>query len=845
MKTIGRFLLFLFSIGSIGAIAGVVLFAAVIYKYGQSLPDFTNLKDYKPPVVTRVHAGDGRFLAEFAQERRIFIPIQEIPDTVINAFTSAEDQNFYKHKGVDVFAVMRALVINFRNHGEGKRPVGASTITQQVAKNFLLTNEVSYERKIREAILAYKLEQSFPKDRILELYLNQIFLGQRSYGVAAAALNYFNKPLGELTVAEAAYLAALPKGPNNYDPDTKHAEAVARRNWVIDRMAEDGHITTGQAQEAKDTPLVTIPRQDTDVVNAPYYAEEVRRELRKEFGEDGLYRGGLSVRTSLDPHLQAIAETALQNGLMAYDRKRGWRGPVQQGGDPTNIESTLKNVSRPPAMLSGWSLAMVLDRNGAIGFADSTHGKLYKTDLAWVKSHPLKVGDVIMVEPATPDNTPEAKTPPPNPDAPKDAKKPTPVVLEKDTYRLRQTPLVQGAVVALDPNTGRVLAMQGGWKSDGNGFNRATQAKRQPGSAFKPFVYLAALDKGFTPSSIIMDTPITFTDTAGNVWRPENYHGDYLGPTPLRVGVEKSRNLMTIHLAQQIGIKTIVEYANRFGIDDSMPANLSNVLGADETTLMQLTTAYGMIVNGGKKITPTFIDRIQDRSGQTIKSADTRPCTGCGPLIKWENQTTPDVPDTREEIADPRTTYQMVSILEGVVQRGTAKALASIDRPLAGKTGTTNDSKDAWFIGFTPDMVFGVFVGFDEPKSLGDKETGASLAVPIFKEFIEKALDGVPPTPFRVPKDVRMVQVNARNGKPTSSSDPDAIWEPFLAGTEPDNTYTPQMSSPAASSAPQTYDSANDNTSDIKEPLPAEEVLKPNPDNAAPDNTGEGTGGVY
>lgn len=838
MKTLGRFLLFLFSIGSIGAIAGVVLFAAVIYKYGQSLPDYTNLKDYKPPVVTRVHAGDGRFLAEFAQERRIFIPVQEIPDTVIHAFTSAEDQNFYKHKGVDIFAVVRALVINFRNHGEGKRPVGASTITQQVAKNFLLTNEVSYERKIREAILAYKLEQTFSKDRILELYLNQIFLGQRSYGVAAAALNYFNKPLGELTIAEAAYLAALPKGPNNYDPETRHGEAVARRNWVIDRMADDGHITRAQAEEAKAMPLVTIPRQDSDVVNAPYYAEEVRRELHKEFGEEGVYRGGLSVRTSLDPRLQSIAETALQNGLMAYDHKHGWRGPLQQGGDVTNIEATLRNTSHPPAMLSGWSLAMVLDKNGAVGLMNSTKGKLYKNDLLWTKAHPLKVGDIVMVEPATLDNTPDAAE---NVKAAKDSKDAKPVSLDKDTYRLRQVPVVQGAVVALDPNTGRVLAMQGGWKSEGNAFNRATQAKRQPGSAFKPFVYLAALDKGFTPSSIIMDTPITFTDTAGNVWKPENYHGDYLGPTPLRVGVEKSRNLMTIHLAQQIGIKTVVEYANRFGIDDNMPANLSNVLGADETSLMQLTTAYGMIVNGGKKITPTFIDRIQDRNGMTIKRADARPCEGCGPLIKWENQMTPDIPDTREEIADPRTTYQMVSILEGVVQRGTAKALSSIDRPLAGKTGTTNDSKDAWFIGFTPDLVFGVFVGYDEPKSLGDKETGASLAVPIFKEFIQKALDGVPPTPFRVPKDVRMVQVNARNGKPTSSSDPDAIWEPFLAGTEPDNTYAPAISSGTKNDSSSLPD---DHDNEIKEPLSADDMLKPNPDNSS-EGTGEGMGGVY
>ena len=636
MKLIGRIFLFLFAIGSVGAIVGVIAFAGIIYKFGQSLPDFDNLENYKPPVVTRVHAGDGRFLAEFAQERRIFIPVTEIPQPIINAFTSAEDKNFYKHKGVDIFAVARAVVVNLKNRGEGKRPVGASTITQQVAKNFLLTNEVSYERKIREAILAYKIEQALSKDRIIELYLNQIFLGQRSYGVAAAGLNYFNKPLNELNIAEAAYLAALPKAPNNYNPETKRDDAIERRNWVIDRMVEDNHITQEQAEDAKKFPLITIPRNDLDVVNAPYFAEEVRRELSKTYGDDGLYRGGLSVRTTINPVLQTIAETALQNGLMGYDRKRGWRGSINQATNTNDFSTTLKSVVRPVGMISQWQLAMVLSTKGEIGLGDGTKAKISADDLSWTKSKALKSGDIVMVEPI------------------KDSK--------DNEFNLRQIPLVQGALVALDPNTGRVLAMQGGWKSDGNSFNRATQAKRQPGSAFKPFVYLAALDKGFTPSSIIMDSPITFTDTAGNVWRPENYHSDFMGPTPLRVGVEKSRNLMTIHLAQSIGIDTVVEYAKNFGIDEKMPANLANVLGADETTLMQLTAAYGMIVNGGKKISPVFIDRVQDRTGQTIQNADSRECKGCGPLIKWESQITPDVPDNRQQIADPRTAYQMVSI---------------------------------------------------------------------------------------------------------------------------------------------------------------------------------------
>lgn len=810
MKFIGKLFLFLFSMGCLAAIAGVILFAGIIYKFGQGLPDFKNLENYRPPVVTRVHAGDGRFLAEFAQERRIFMPISEIPDKVIQAFTSAEDKNFYKHKGVDPVAIARAAITNFKNRG---RPQGASTITQQVAKNFLLTNEASYERKIREAILAYKLEQTFSKRRILELYLNQIFLGQRSYGVAAAALNYFNKPLNELNVAEVAYLAALPKGPNNYNPDTRHDEAVARRNWVIDRMQENGYISVKEATDAKATPLITVARAETDVVNAPYFAEEVRREIQKDYGDEALYGGGLSVRTTLDPKLQTIAETALRNGLMAYDRKHAWRGPIAKSTDTVNFADVLKKTTRPSGIIPNWQLAMVLSSNGEIGLGDSSKSKLVADDFNWTKKNPLKSGDVIMVEPAKDDKGKET-----------------------GQYNLRQIPLVQGALVALDPNTGRVLAMQGGWKTEGNEFNRATQAKRQPGSSFKPFVYLAALDKGYTPSSIIMDTPLTFTDTAGNVWRPENYHGGFLGPTPLRVGVEKSRNLMTIHLAQAIGIDTVVEYAKNFGIDDKMPPNLANVLGADETTLMQITTAYGMIVNGGKKIKPIFIDRIQDRTGKTIKSADTRVCQGCGPLIKWENQTTPDLPDNREQIADPRTAYQMVSILEGVVQRGTAKSLSSLNIPLAGKTGTTNDSKDAWFIGFTPDLVAGVYIGFDDPKSLGDRETGGSLAVPVFKEFMKNALEGVPPTPFRVPDDVRMVQVNAATGRPTTASDPNAIWEPFLDGTEPDNTYVP----PSEAVDPNGVYSPPA----IKEQLPAEDMLTPNPDDNTPSSL-EGTGGVY
>lgn len=818
MKFIGRFLIFIVSLGFLGAIAGVVVLAAVFYKYGQSLPDFSQLKDYRPPVVSRVHAGDGRFLAEFAEEKRIFIPVDEIPPLLKNAFISAEDQNFYQHKGVDLTAVVRAIVTNFKNRASGKRQIGASTITQQVAKNFLLTNEVSYERKIREAILAYRMESSLSKDRLLELYLNEIFLGNRAYGVAAAGIQYFNKTLDELSIAEVAYLAALPKAPNNYHPVKKHEAAVARRNWVIDRMREDGYITKAEAETAKATPLQTVPRNEADVVSAPYYAEEVRRELAAQFGLDGLKQGGLSVRTSLDPKLQDAAEKALQNGLMVYDRRHGWRGPLQRDQLSNSWTETLTNFQRPAGMLDDWRLAMVLSSKAGrvdIGLSDDTRGQIRSNDIEWSQSKALRAGDIILVEPPS-----ESRSE---------------VNVDTGKYILRQIPLVEGGLVAIEPASGRVLAMQGGWKFSESSFNRATQAQRQPGSAFKPFIYLAALDKGFTPSSLIVDAPITFTDSAGNVWNPENYTGQTYGPTPLRVGVEKSRNLMTIRLTQDIGIKTVVEYAKNFGVSDNMKPHLANALGSTETTLLKLTTGYAMIVNGGKKISPVFIDRVQDRYGKTVENADHRDCAGCGPLVRWENQSTPEVPDNREQIGDPRTCYQMVSILEGVVQRGTGKALASLDIPLAGKTGTTNDYKDAWFVGFTPDLAIGVFVGFDEPKSLGEKETGGSVAVPIFKEFVQTALKDVPPTPFRIPPGVRMVQVNASTGRPTSPADPNAIWEAYLAGTEPDNNLDYGPVSPSGSTASQTLQ--------VNEPLPASEMLEANPD-ASP-TTGNGTGGIY
>lgn len=778
MKYLWYGFLGLFSLGFLGVIAALLGMSYILNYYGSDLPDYNQLKDYDPPIVTRLYAGDGRLMAEFAQEKRVFVPIEAMPDLVKNAFISAEDQNFYTHPGVDLFAIGRAALSNVKNLGSGRRPIGASTITQQVAKNFLLTNEFSYERKIKEAILAYRMEKAMSKDRLLELYLNEIFLGNRAYGVAAAALQYFNKSLDELSIAEAAYLAALPKAPNNYHPVRKHAAAVERRNWVINRMLEDGYITKAQAELAQISPLETVERGGSNIVEAAYFEEEVRRDLAQRYGEESLYGGGLAVRSTIDPKLQNIAVKALRDGLQEYDKRHGYRGPVANFKNLDDWKVKLEELKRPEGILREWSLAVVQDVNNAaarISTEDNSEGLIMLEDLKWARKYlnegyaqgpeitsaqdVLKRGDVVMVEP-------------------KEGSK-------GKTYHLRQVPDIQGSLIALDPHTGRVLAMQGGWKYGISEFNRATQAKRQPGSAFKPFIYLAALENGFTPATLVLDGPFVIEDRPGHFWSPTNYSGEYYGPTPIRVGVEKSKNLMTVRLADYLGMEKIAEISRRFGILEDMPLHLSMALGAGETTLLDLTSAYAMLVNGGKKMTPTFVDRIQDRRGKTIFRYDSRACQNCGPLLRWKNQETPDLPDGRAQIADPRNAYQMVSILEGVVQRGTGVKIKSLNRPLAGKTGTTNESKDTWFIGFSPDLVVGVFAGFDDPRSIGKRETGASVAVPIFKEFMEQALADEPLVPFRVPPGIRNVQINADTGARAAPGDQNIIWEAFVVGSEP------------------------------------------------------------
>lgn len=775
-----RFFLGVFSLLILLAIvaAGGTLF--VFWHFGRGLPDYHQLAHYEPPITTRVYGGDGRLVAEYAVEKRVFVPLYAIPQQVKNAFLSAEDKNFYTHAGIDPVGIARAIVVNARNRGMGgdRRPVGASTITQQVAKNFLLTNEVSIERKVKEAILALRIERTFSKDHILELYLNEIYLGVGSYGVAAAALNYFDKGLDELTPAEAAYLAALPKAPNNYNPHRHYQAAKERRDWVLGRMFDDGKLTQAEYQANMVLPLDVRSRKEMQATQgADYFAEDIRRELQSKFGEGALYKGGLVVRASMDANLQAVASKVLRQGLANYDRRHGYRGPLTRVTAGAGWPQQLAAVPRPGGANETWETAVVIglsDAEATLGLSGNRTGKLPFAEMKWARptlekqtmgpmprrpGDALAQGDVILVEPVV--KADDGHAYPPN------------------TLSLRQIPKVEGALVAIDPHTGRVLAMVGGWSYGKSQFNRASQALRQPGSAFKPFIYLSALESGYTPSSLVLDAPIALPQGPGlPLWRPKNYSDDYLGPTTLRVGIEKSRNLMTVRLAQALGMDKVADYSQRFGIYDNLPRQLSMALGAGETTPLKLTAAYAMLVNGGKRVRPTLVDRIQDRNGKTIFSHDLRFCEGCS-TPRFSGQDMPILPDIREQLVDPVSAYQMVSIMEGVVQRGTGTSIKAVGKPLAGKTGTSNDSNDVWFVGFSPDLAVGVFVGFDDPATLGPKETGGSIAAPIFRDFMMEALKDKPPTPFRVPPGVRLVRVNAPTGKPAMPGDAKAIYEAF------------------------------------------------------------------
>jgi penicillin-binding protein 1A len=650
---------------------------------------------------------------------------------------------------------------------------GGSTITQQVAKNFLLTSEQTWDRKIQEAILSVRIESTFSKEKILELYVNEIFLGLNSYGVAAAALNYFDKALYQLSLSEMAYIAGLPKGPNNYHPFRHPEAAIERRNYVLDRMAEDGYITIEERDAAKADSLNVVPRQSgSQQYSAEYFTEEVRRSLNTLYGEDQLYGGGLSVRTTLEPKLQEYARRSLMDGLIDYDHGKGFRGPVASI-DITGDWGVAVAAIKPLRDVPEWTLAVVLemDANDAkIGLRPGTDiedkllddrvvGTLSGPDIKWVSkklSTLLKVGDVVYV---------------------------SPIADKPGAYTLQQVPEIEGALVAMDPRTGRVLAMVGGFSYAESEFNRATQALRQPGSSFKPIVYSAALDNGYTPASVVLDAPIEVVNSDGSVWRPENYAQNFYGPQTLRRGIEKSRNVMTVRLAQDLGMPLVIEYAKMFGIYDKLSPVLAMALGSGETTDMRMTAAYATIANGGRKIVPTLIDRIQDRYGKTIYRHDDRICDGCV-AAAWEHQQEPLIIDNREQVLDPMTAYQITSMMEGVVLRGTGTGARSLNRPVAGKTGTSNDYKDAWFIGFTPELTVGVYVGFDKPKSMGNAATGGEMAVPIFTSFMAKALKGKPPTPFNMPAGMTQIWIDPATGVKANAGET-AIAEAFKPGTGP------------------------------------------------------------
>ncbi|WP_438503714.1 penicillin-binding protein 1A [Desertibaculum subflavum] len=761
-------------LGLIGMAGAVVL----LWHIGRDVPDYAELASYQPPISTRVHAGDGRLIAEYAHERRIFVPIDAVPQRVIDAFLSAEDKTFYSHPGIDITGIIRAAVVNALNFGQGKRPVGASTITQQVAKNFLLGNEVTLTRKAKEALLAFRIEQALSKDRILELYLNEIYLGVGAYGIAAASLYYFDKSLDDLTVPEAAFLAALPKAPNNYHPLRYPDRAKARRDWVIDRMAEDGHLSMAEAEAARAAPLGSVPRREIGTVKAEWFAEEVRRELVARYGEKGLYEGGLSVRTSLDPRLQEAGEKALRDGLVDYDRRHGWRGPVARLENPKDWQVELGRVPAPPGPAE-WKLAAILavgPEDVEIGLADGSRGTVPFAELRWARktlpeqelgpavrkaADVLTVGDVALVEQI--------------------ADKP------KRLFGLRQVPDVGGAMIAMDPHTGRVLALVGGWDFGSSQFNRATQAKRQPGSSFKPFVYAAALDHGFTPSSLVLDAPFVLNQGPGLPrWKPGNYTNKFYGPSTLRVGLEQSRNLMTVRLAQAVGMDVVVDYAVRLGAVEQMQPVLSMSLGAADTTMLRFAGAYATFVNGGKKVMPTLIDRIQDRQGHTVFAHDKRTCDACASEA-YAGGPEPELADVRPQVLDAATAYQIVSMLQGAVERGTGTGARKVGKPLAGKTGTSNDFFDNWFMGFSPDLLVGVYVGFDQPRTLGNKETGGRSAVPVFADFMAEALKDAPATSFRIPPGVRLVRVDPKTGLPAAFGQRNAILEAFRPGTEPAN----------------------------------------------------------
>ncbi|MFZ4542000.1 MAG: penicillin-binding protein 1A [Rickettsiales bacterium] len=757
-----RVVQWLFGSMLLGFISLVIVVALVIQHYSASLPSTDQLSNYNPAVVTRLYAADGKLMAEYAKEKRFFLPLSAIPLKVQQAFIAAEDKNFYSHQGVDMMGTLRAIRNNLLKAGTGHSLAGGSTITQQVVKNFLLSSEKSFERKIKEAILAYRISNLYSKEKILELYLNEIYLGQSTYGVAAASLGYFGKSLDQLTTEEMAFLAGLPKAPGYYDPGKNYQRSLERRNYVINRMAEDGHIDAKEAARAKGEPIIIRTRNRDEVAHADFFAEEVRRALAAMYGSNVLYEGGLFVKTTLDPKFQDYADRALRFALMSYDQRHGYRGAIatlkNEEGDWVQSLERIKQ-EKQITLYDSQALAAVqrLSPKTEIVTLNGDKGTLTAEGWGGVK---FSEGDVVLVEP---------------------------IAGMPGTFKLLQIPKVNGALVVMDPHTGKVLAMSGGYSYVGSEFNRATQAKRQPGSAFKPFVYLTALENGFSPTSVILDGPISLPQGPGlPMWSPKNYEGDYMGPVTFRTALEHSRNAVTVRIASMIGIKRIKRVAKRLGIyEDDVHENYSMVLGAKETTLLKLVNGYSMIANGGRRVAPWFIERIDDRNGATIFRRDTRSCEACTLQGEGLTNAAPTLSDERERVIDPRVAYQITSILEGVVQRGTGTAAKVLNRPVAGKTGTTNDSRDTWFVGYTPDLVVGTYVGFDTPKTLGEKETGGRVAIQGFIKFFQQAADSLSVKDFRAPPGIREVAINRSNGQPLydgEAAGASIIRETFLTG---------------------------------------------------------------
>lgn len=727
---------------SLIAVAGfaIAIYAAWLF---HDMPDAGELQDYRPPTATRVYAWDGTLIGEYSKERRIFIPYDQIPPQLAQAFLAAEDRNFFSHGGVDVGGLSRAMIKNVGNAIRGKRLEGGSTITQQVAKNVLLTSDATVGRKFKEAILASRLEQSLTKQQILELYLNEIWLGYRSFGVGAAAYNYFGKSLPDLTLAQCAYLASLPKGPDNYHPIRNKAKALGRRNWVLGQMAEQGWITKAQAQAAMAEDLVVqaAPKRAA-YRDADYFVEEVRQRGVATLGPR-LNEGGYYMRTTLDPRLQTAARMSLMDGLERYDRRHGWRGAWGHV-EPTDLNWEKTALAKPiPSERGAWRPALVTSNGGQVRLVKGEgEGQIVGEDMAWAKAGKgLKAGDLVFVEKAA-----------------------------SGGYRLRQVPAVNGALVAMEPYTGRIVALVGGYSYSLSKFNRATQAQRQPGSSFKPFVYATALENGYTPASVIVDSPITLRGANGQDWSPENYDKEFYGAQPLRKGLEKSINAMTVRLAQGVGMRKIVDFAKRAGVVKDMDPVLAMALGAGETTPFKLTAAYAPFVNGGRRVEPHLIELVQDREGKVIFRADKRDCERCN--AGFNGDESPRFAAPGDQIMDPVTAYQITSMLQGVVQRGTAAAVSSLGRPLAGKTGTTNEYRSAWFVGYSPNLIVGVFFGFDDNRSLGEGETGAAGPVPVFMDFMKVALEGQPVVDFKPPKNAKFALVRG-------------VREAFRPGTEP------------------------------------------------------------